>query len=48
MFRSESDEESEDNETKDLLLKEIELMFENGYSFTNINKLFPTFYTTKH
>jgi hypothetical protein len=27
---SESDEENEDNEAKDLLLKEIELMFENG------------------
>jgi hypothetical protein len=38
---SESGEES--NKTKDLLLKKIELMFEKGYSFTDIKKLFPTF-----
>jgi hypothetical protein len=29
-------EENEDCECKDLLLKEIELMFRNGYSYTDI------------
>jgi hypothetical protein len=38
-----SDEDIEDNETKDLLLKEIELMFENNYSFTNIKNYFQRF-----
>jgi hypothetical protein len=38
------DEESEENESKDLLLNEIELMFENGYFYKNVEKMFPTFY----
>jgi hypothetical protein len=38
-------QESEDNESKDLLLKEIELMFENWYFYTDIEKMFPIFYT---
>jgi hypothetical protein len=37
-------EENEGCNCKDLLLKEIELMFENGYSYTDSAKLFPTFY----
>jgi hypothetical protein len=37
-------EENQDCECKDLLLKEIELMFENRYFYTDIEKLFPTFY----
>jgi hypothetical protein len=41
---SESDDDIEDNDKKDLLLKEIELIFENGYSFADIKEIFPTFY----
>jgi hypothetical protein len=37
-------EDYEDTETKDLLLKEIELMFENGYKLEDIEKQFPDFY----
>jgi hypothetical protein len=37
-------EENQDGECKDLLLKEIELMFQNGYTYKDIEKLFPTFY----
>jgi hypothetical protein len=39
--------ESEDNETKDLLLKKIESMFENWYFFMDIKKHFPTLYSAK-
>jgi hypothetical protein len=35
---------SEELESKDLLLKEIELLFENGYFYTDIKKIFPIFY----
>jgi hypothetical protein len=42
--RKGDDEESEDNESKDLLLKEIELVFENEYFYKDIEKMFPTFY----
>jgi hypothetical protein len=35
---------SEELEFKNLLLKEIELLFENGYFYTDIEKLFPKFY----
>jgi hypothetical protein len=31
---------SEELESKDLLLKEIELVFENGYFFTDMEKMF--------
>jgi hypothetical protein len=34
------DEESEDNESKDLLLKEIKQMFENGYFHKDFAKMF--------
>jgi hypothetical protein len=37
-------QENEDCRCKDLLLKKIELMFQNGYSYTDIEKFFPTFY----
>jgi hypothetical protein len=38
-----NNEESEDNESKDLLLKEIELMFENGYFYKTLQKCFHHF-----
>jgi hypothetical protein len=38
------DLESEEPESQDLLLKEIELLFENGYFYTDIEKMFPKFY----
>jgi hypothetical protein len=42
---SESDyEENEDWKSKDLLLKEIELIFENMYFCKNIEKMFPSFF----
>jgi hypothetical protein len=34
----------EESESEDLLLKEIELLFENGYIYTDIEKMFPKFY----
>jgi hypothetical protein len=37
-------EDYEDEETKDLLLKEIELTFENGYPYEDVEKIFPYFY----
>jgi hypothetical protein len=37
-------EENEDCECKDLLLKGIELMFKNGYFYTDIEKMFLMFY----
>jgi hypothetical protein len=37
------DEESEENESKDFLLKEIELMFENMYFYKVVGKI-PSFY----
>jgi hypothetical protein len=39
------DEENEECDCKDLLLKEIELMFQNGYFFKDIEKMFPAYYT---
>jgi hypothetical protein len=41
---SETDEDYDDNETKDVLLKELELMLENGYSYEDVEKIFPSFY----
>jgi hypothetical protein len=38
------DEESEDNELKDLLLKEIKLIFENGYFSNDVAAMFPELY----
>jgi hypothetical protein len=35
---------SEELESKDLLLKEIKLLFENGYFYTDIEKIFQKFY----
>jgi hypothetical protein len=35
---------SEELELKDLLLKQIELMFQNGYFYSDIEKIFPKFY----
>jgi rubrerythrin len=37
-------EDYDDKETKDLYLKEIELMFENGYHYNDVEKIFPYFY----
>jgi hypothetical protein len=37
-------EDYDDKETKDFLLKEIELMFENGYSYEDVERIFPWFY----
>jgi hypothetical protein len=39
-----SSSSSEELESKDLLLKEIELLFENGYFYTDIERMFPKFY----
>jgi hypothetical protein len=39
-----SSSSSEEPESEDLLLKEIELLFENGYFYTVIEKIFPKFY----
>jgi hypothetical protein len=39
-----SSSSSEESESEDLLLKEIELLFENGYSYTDIEGMFPKFY----
>jgi hypothetical protein len=39
-----SSSSSEESESEDLLLKEIELLFENDYSYTDIEKMFPKFY----
>jgi hypothetical protein len=36
-----SSSSSEELESKDLLLKEIELLFENGYFYSDIEKMFP-------
>jgi hypothetical protein len=35
---------SEEPESEDLLLKEIELLLENCYFYTDIEKMFPKFY----
>jgi hypothetical protein len=39
-----SSSSSEKLESKNLLLKQIKLMFENGYFYTDIEKKFPKFY----
>jgi hypothetical protein len=39
-----SSSSSEEPESEDLLLKQIELLFENGYFYTDIEKMFPKFY----
>jgi hypothetical protein len=39
-----SSSSSEELESKDLLLKEIELLFENEYFYTDIEKMFSKFY----
>jgi hypothetical protein len=39
-----SSSSSEEPESEDLLLKEIELLFENGYFYTDIEEMFPKFY----
>jgi hypothetical protein len=39
-----SSSSSEEPELEDLLLKEIELLFVNGYLYTDIEKMFPKFY----
>jgi hypothetical protein len=39
-----SSSSSEEPESQDLLLKEIELLFENGYFYTDIEQMFPKFY----
>jgi hypothetical protein len=39
-----SSSSSEESESEDLLLKEIELLFENGYFYTDIEQMFPKFY----
>jgi hypothetical protein len=39
-----SSSSSEQLESKDMLFNEIELLFENGYFYTDIEKMFPKFY----
>jgi hypothetical protein len=39
-----SSSSSEESESEDLLLNEIELLFENGYFYTDIEKKFLKFY----
>jgi hypothetical protein len=39
-----SSSSSQEPESENLLLKEIELLFENGYFYTDIEKMFPKFY----
>jgi hypothetical protein len=39
-----SSSSSEEPKSQDLLLKEIELLFENGYFYTDIENMFPKFY----
>jgi hypothetical protein len=39
-----SSSSSEESESEDLLLKEIELLFENDYFYIDIEKMFPKFY----